>query len=294
MPELASGDTVAGYRLDTLAGVGGMGRVYRAFAPGGDVVAIKLLRGRYARDPNMIARFRREGAALRRLDHPHGVRALDHGDDFIAMPFVDGVPLATLLDADGAWPLARATRALAQLLAALAHVHARGLVHADIKADNLLVGANDHVTLIDFGVARWLDAPVPTRAPSGTPEYMAPEVIRGEPATPAADVYAAGVLLYELVTGATPFAGGTAGEVLARHLGDVVVPPALRHPELEVPRAFEHAMMRALAKSPAERFGSATELADALARAAPAVDTPIPPPAHAHADTPTRNCRPRA
>src|SRR4051794_1282631 len=208
MPEPARGDTVAGYLLDELVGVGGMGRVYRAISPCGDIVAVKLLRGRYVRDATMTARFRKEGAALRLLDHPNVVRALATGDDFIAMPFVGGASLANLLDDGGPWPLVRATHVVEQLLAALAHVPARGLVHADVRADNVLVGAAGRVTLIGFGVARWLDEPGSSRVPSGTPEYMAPEVISGEVATPAADLYAVGVVLYELVTGDTPFSGG--------------------------------------------------------------------------------------
>src|SRR5262249_7262618 len=144
-----------------------------------------------------------------------------------------------------------------QIVRALDAVHAAGVVHGDIKSDNFLVeqtATGDHVTLIDFGLARiGADAPAgendaDDRLISGTPEYMAPEVIRGEGCLPSSDLYGAGVILYELLTGATPFAGGKATEVMQRHLDDVVIPPSLRRPERPIPPALDDIVLHALAK----------------------------------------------
>jgi serine/threonine protein kinase len=164
-----------------------------------------------------------------------------------------------------------------ELLRGLAALHAAGIVHADVKSDNLIVETRngcDHVKLIDFGLAHpdLEGRPRGVRSRdmvSGTPDYMAPEVIRGEGSTGASDIYAAGVILYELVTGTTPFSGGSSQDIVNRHLREPVVPPSLRRTDL--PPILDRIIMRALEKDPAKRYASAAAFAAALAIAIPSL-----------------------
>jgi serine/threonine-protein kinase len=283
------GDAIAGrYVLHERLGSGGMGIVYRAAQPSlARTVAIKVLRPELARDPMFVTRFQLEAIAASRVTHPGSVAVIEwgrteDGTPFIVMEDVHGVPLGRVLHHGGPMPVPRVIEILRQLLAALVEVHASAVVHGDVKTDNLLVETTrdgERVRLIDFGLARLCDASrhadhARPRGPevSGTPEYMAPEVVSGESPTPAADIYGAGIVLYELLTGATPFAGGTPSEVMHRHLTDAVVPPSLRRPERGIPRALEQVVLRALAKRPGDRFADAAAFATALADAAVAAD----------------------
>jgi serine/threonine-protein kinase len=159
---------------------------------------------------------------------------------------------------------------LGQVLSALEAVHGAGIVHADIKTANVLVETTDDGALlarvIDFGLARFLDDPsnLDVRVLSGTPDYLAPELVQGGVPSVASDIYAAGVVLYELLTGTTPFGGGTCSEIMNRHVNDDVVLPTLRCPDLHISRAIEAAIMRALAKQPSRRFTTVAEFAAAL------------------------------
>lgn len=256
------------YAVGAIVGTGGMGIVYEARHPTiAAPLVIKVLRPELSNNPGVRFRFAAEVRALRRLDHPNIARYVDSGDDFLVMERVPGVLLGSLSGSTGL-AVARVLAIIDQLLHALAHVHARGVVHADVKCDNLLVDTTtgvDRLTLIDFGVARIIDeAPDAEPVMSGTPEYMAPEVIRGEPACSAADLYAVGVVFYELLTGTTPFGGGSSDTVLLRHLNEDVVPPSLRAPNRSIPPAIERIVMRALSKDPAARFTSAGTFAVAI------------------------------
>jgi len=174
-------------------------------------------------------------------------------------------------------PLARAVDLVDQILAALAATHAAGVIHGDVKSDNFLVESidgRDHVTLIDFGLARIAgasgdcDQEAGEVMVSGTPEYMAPEVIAGDAPVYASDLYGAGVILYELLTGAPPFLGATAREVMLRHADDDVVPPSQRRPDRGIPTAVDRVVLRALDKQPGARFPDAAGFARELRAAA--------------------------
>ena len=282
------GQTIGGnYILGDVIGVGGMGVVYTAVQRTlGRVVAVKVPRSDLTARDFVHARFRNEAIAGSRLTHRNLVAVLDFGDDngspFLVTECVYGTLLGRLIAEGGPMPIAVIANLANQLLDGLAECHYAGIIHADVKCDNILVqtlrDGTEVPRLIDFGLARFIDDTAPViadRVLSGTPEYLAPEVIRGEPPSVATDLYAVGVLLYELLTGTTPFAGGTCREILARHLDEQVIPPSLRCPERTIPLALERVVMRALDKRPDERFPDAAECAAALRAAT--VDTPAHP-----------------
>lgn len=260
--------------LGPLLGMGGMGRVF-ASEHAARRVAVKVLHDQFIDDATMRARLAAEGDAMWRVRHRNVVRILGQGTHpdgrpYLTMEHVDGITLGALIQREGWLPLARIRTIGEQILLGLAAIHRAGLVHADIKSDNVIVGPDDRVTIIDFGLARELAAP-PTadelQVLSGTPEYMAPEVITGEPPGVAADLYAVGVILYEMVTGTAPFTGKTSQEIFERHLHDHVVPPSLRAPDRKIPAAFEAIIVRALAKNPDLRHYNAELFATAVRRA---------------------------
>jgi serine/threonine protein kinase len=254
-----------------MLGIGGMGVVYAAVQRSLDrTVALKMPRSELATDPSVRRRFRNEGLAGSRVDHPNIARVLDygsHGDSlFLVMELAPGRSLGELA-ARGTMPVATAVGVVRQIVAALAHVHAAGIVHGDVKCGNILVETlrDGHAMprLIDFGLARIGSDSTrdgEDRLVSGTPEYLAPEIIRGEPLTYAADVYSIGIVLYELLAGATPFAGGKSAQILTRHLETLPVPLSWRCRAHAIPPALDQLVARALAKQPSERFADAAEL----------------------------------
>lgn len=265
------------YVLGELLGVGGMGRVFIASHPVRPRVAIKFLHEALASDAVMVARLREEAEAAQSVRHTNVVRVYDHGMTgdgvpFIAMERYEGVSLGALIQRTGPLPLLRLRKIATEILAGLGAIHRAGLVHGDIKSDNIIIGDNDRVTIIDFGLARrsgMRATGLDDQMLSGTPEYMAPETIRGEPITPAADLYAVGTILYELLTGTTPFGGGTATAVFERHVHDEIVPPSLRCPDRTIPVSLEAGILRALEKDPSARHLNAELFATAIDRAIP-------------------------
>jgi serine/threonine-protein kinase len=205
------------------------------------------------------------------------------------MEHVQGRSLRDVL-AEQPISLARAGDLLDQILAALRATHEAGVVHADVKSDNFLVetvDGKDHVTLIDFGLARLAGAPFALEPEHGetvvlgAPEYMAPEVVRGRPPIAASDLYGAGVILYELLTGDMPFTASTAGAMMRQHLQEVVVPPSLRQPDREIPPLVDRLVLKALHKRPEDRFPDAQTFARALrecVRRSRAPSMPVPRP----------------
>lgn len=286
------------FRIIQRIGHGAYGAVYRAeqMALHRDV-AIKVLDGGGTAEPDLAERFNREACAVSRVHHPNIVSIFDFGrtDDgllFLAMEYIHGVTLTELVACAAPLPLAQAIDLIAQVAMALEAIHAAGLVHADLKSDNLLVQPlprGQLVKVVDFGIARWLEpagaggedslhGPAPDTtavdgdevaiAPHvrGTPGYIAPEVIRGAAPTQTADVYAAGVVLHLLLTGALPFVGRHPGETLRRQLVAQVLPPSLTRPE--VPEILDDLVLRATARDPGARYADATELRSAIEAAA--------------------------
>ena len=286
---LKPGDVLeGGYVLRERIGHGGMGDVFLAdWLATGRTVAIKALRPQLADWPTRSGQMRHEAEAARRVHSPHCVAVIEdrvpsHGMPYLVMEHVPGRSLGQLIT-DESLPLARVIELFDQVLAAIGAAHASGVIHGDVKSDNLLVehtAGTDRVTLIDFGLAR-IDG-APTRVDvedgevmvSGTPEYMAPEVIRGAPPVRASDLYSAGVILYELLTGTTPFRGGSALQIMVRHAHDAVLPPSLRAPDRDIPRAVDRVVLRALDKHPEARFPDAETFAREL-RAAAVASRPV-------------------
>jgi eukaryotic-like serine/threonine-protein kinase len=258
------------YRIENVLGGGGMAVVYRARDEELDrPVAIKVLADNLATDDSFRQRFLREAKLAARLAHPNVVQVYDSGeaDDrpYIVMEYVEGETLAALLARRGRFPPAEAIELALQICSGLEHAHDKGLVHRDIKPQNLLIRSDGTLKIVDFGIARSAHGTQLTEAGSvlGTAAYLAPEQATGEEVTPAADVYGLGVVLYEMLAGRTPYTAESLTELHIRHQEQPI--PALRQYAPEVPEALEDVIMRCLARLPAYRPQSAGELAGALA-----------------------------
>ena len=264
---LSAGTIFAGrYEILSAAGRGGMGFVYRARHLGlAKDVAIKIIgddKGDYA------IRFGREARAIARLDHPNCVRVLDHGrvdtQQYIAMELLDGKTLAVAMQ-EARLPTSRALAIARQLLMALAHAHEHGVIHRDIKPENVMLTKNGtRAVLIDFGLASMRDeAPVTAVGMCiGSPSYLAPERLLGRPHDVRTDLYAVGVLLYEMIAGVRPFAGGSPEETMRLALHRP--PRPLRAIRRNISPALDRLIRRALAKDPGRRFADAEEMLLAL------------------------------
>jgi serine/threonine-protein kinase len=281
------------YELNSLIGVGGMGEVYRAYDTTKDrTVAVKVLRADMAADPGFQERFRRESRVAARLQEPHVIPVHDFGDIdgvlYIDMRLVEGGSLKDELRANGPLGPARATRIIAQVAAALDAAHADGLVHRDIKPENVLLTPDDFAYLVDFGIAHaGGDASMTmTGLIIGSCAYMSAERFSGGQVAPAADVYSLTCLLYESLTGRSPFETGDLRQLMTAHMFSPPPRPSIMR--RGIPRAFDDVIAKGMAKQPAERFSSAGELAKAATAAAlgaelpPALATvptvPSPPP----------------
>ena len=255
------------YRLDALIGSGGFAQVFAASDLRADRrVALKLMRPRWCDDPRVVGHFANEESALGRLADGPVARALDAGvidrRCYLVLELLEGAPFGELLDV--ALPVAELLRAYLALLDAVDCVHRRGVVHGDLKAGNVLYGA-DGIRLIDFGLARLVGGGARSVASAigGTPEFMAPELSLDAPRTVASDIYALGAILYELLTGDPPFTGDGAAAIAAQHATAPVVPPS-RRAAVPLRPALDGIVVRALAKRPEDRFADIAELAAAL------------------------------
>lgn len=263
------------YALRGLLGEGATARVYRAHDTILDrIVAIKLLRAEYGSDPEFVARFYREARAIAALSHPNIIDIYDYGAHestyFIAMQYLEGADLKTILRRHGRLTPEQAVAIIDGALRGLGAAHERGIIHRDVKPQNLLVREKDGlVKLTDFGIARALGEAQVTAAglTFGTAHYMAPEQASGGAIGPATDLYAVGVVLFEALTGRLPFDGESAFQIGMQHLN--APPPLVTAFASAVPLPLTQVVARALAKDPAERFPSATAMRQALHAALP-------------------------
>ena len=271
------------YELGALLGRGGMGEVVEASDRRLERrVAVKLLPADVV-DPVARLRFLDEARSGARFTHPHAVAVYDAGQSgdwlYLVMELVEGPSLAEVITEQGRLPAAEAARIAGAVLDALGAAHGAGVVHRDVKPGNVLLGPGGAVKLADFGIAKRLDDTVADRTVAGqfvgTPRYLAPEQLMGERATPASDVYATGVLLFEMLAGRPPFDGDHAIAIALSHRDAPV--PALATAAPGTPPALAAAVERALAKDPAERFPSAAAMAAAVRASAAAAGTAGPP-----------------
>jgi len=272
------GTVLGSYRLIEIVGEGGMGRVYLAeHTRLGRRVALKMLRSEYARKPNAIKRMFAEARAVNQINHENIVEVTDFieeegKDNYYIMELLKGQSLGDLLVHEGALPVKRAIGIAAQVANALAAVHGMGIVHRDMKSENIFLtergGQKDFVKLLDFGVAKIAESQegdllsqTSEGAILGTPEYMSPEQASGKPLDYRTDIYALGVILFEMVTGKKPFIAKSFGELVIKHT--IVKPPrpnALRGSRSRIPDALETLILECLEKEPQSRPQSMNEI----------------------------------
>ncbi|HEX3593191.1 MAG TPA: Stk1 family PASTA domain-containing Ser/Thr kinase [Pseudonocardiaceae bacterium] len=265
------------YELGETLGYGGMSEVHR----GKDVrlgrdVAVKVLRADLARDPQFQERFRREAQNAAALNHPAIVAVYDTGETrtdygplpYIVMEYVDGRTLRDIVKSEGPLPPKRAMEVMADVSAALDFSHRHGIVHRDVKPANIMITKTGAVKVMDFGIARAVSdgqaAVTQTAAVIGTAQYLSPEQARGEPVDARSDVYAAGCVLFELLTGEPPFTGDSPVAVAYQHVREDPKPPSALNPR--VPPSLDAIVLKAMAKGPANRYQSAAEMRGDLVR----------------------------
>jgi tRNA A-37 threonylcarbamoyl transferase component Bud32 len=260
------------YVLGEIIGGGGMAEVYlaRDEVLGRDV-ALKVLRSQYANDEEFVERFRREAKNAAALNHPSIVQVYDQGQTgdgahYIAMEYVPGGTLARRIKEAGPLDPAEAAGVAERVAEALSVAHARGIIHRDIKPQNVLLTASGDAKVTDFGIARAASAKTITETSliMGTAAYMSPEQVRGERAGPASDLYSLGIVLYEMLTGEPPYAADNPVATAMKHIDSPPRRPRETNPA--VPRDLDALTAKLLAKDPAERYASAADLADDLAR----------------------------
>ncbi|MHB8648912.1 MAG: protein kinase domain-containing protein [Gaiellaceae bacterium] len=268
---LIPGDVVSErYELEELVGTGGMSCVYRAHDRLLDRhVALKVLHPHYGEDEEYVQRFRHEARAVAQLSHPNIVTVIDRGEadgnQFIVFEYVEGENLKQLIERTGPLPARRAVELAATIADALGFAHENGLVHRDVKPQNVLIGDDGETKVTDFGIARSLDVEhgvTQTGTVLGTSNYLSPEQAGGKQVTAATDVYSLGVVLYELLTGEVPFPGENFVAVAMKHINDP--PPDLTEKRPDLPLRLVAAAERALAKDPARRFPSMDAFAHEL------------------------------
>jgi len=274
------GQTLAGkYRIEKLIKTGGMGSVYRGKHVLMDkTVAVKVLRPSLAVDDAVVARFSREAKAASRISHPHAVVVTDFGEAengvvFLVMEYLDGRTLKEIIALEGAFTLERAVEIVRQVAGALDAAHAQGVVHRDLKSDNIMLSqtnGGDWAKVLDFGIAKIQQAEgvhdvdiTEANLVVGTPQYMSPEQCsHSGPLDARSDIYSLGVIVYEMLAGHVPFTGESPTVIMMKQVQDP--PPSILSARPELPAAVEDIVKRALAKQPVDRFQTAGDLSAAL------------------------------
>jgi serine/threonine-protein kinase len=270
------------YRIEELINEGGMGAVYRGTHILMDkTVAIKVLHPALAADDKIVARFSREARAASRISHPHALNVTDFGESgngivFLVMEYLKGQTLKEVIHSEGPMPLPRVTEIVRQICGALEAAHAEGVVHRDLKSDNIMlldIGGGDWAKVLDFGIAKIIEKveqdPALT-APNliiGTPQYMSPEQCsQAAEIDSRSDIYSFGVILYEMLVGHVPFTGESPTAIMMKHLQEP--PPSVLEERKDLPAAVGRVVARAMAKRPEDRFQTVSELSDELTAAA--------------------------
>jgi hypothetical protein len=292
------GEVIAGrYTLEELCGSGGMSSVYRAHDRMLERdVAIKILHASYLEDDDAVERFRREARSVAQLSHPNVVTIIDRGEEdghqFIVFEYVPGNTLKDYLAQRGPLPPGEAVSVAIEVGKGLAYAHRQGIVHRDVKPQNVILNGDGLPKVTDFGIARSVDVEksfTQTGTVLGTSDYIAPEQATGGPAGPESDVYGLGCVLFELLTGSTPYSGGSFVDVAMKHIHSPT--PSVRERRPEVPPRLAAAVERAMAKDPADRFASMDEFvaeleacraglgrpADETTAVVPEAPAPVPP-----------------
>jgi len=319
-PDLVGKEIAGRYRITSKLGEGGMGAVYRGEQMSlKRAVAIKLLKPELGTNQLIVRRFDAEAKLVARLNHPNIVHIYEFGHDtdgalFIAMEYVEGRSLREAIQREGPFSSARALAIASQIAASLVEAHAHSIVHRDLKPDNVMLQdrgkQRDVVRVLDFGIAKLRDDSRATQQAMtqagdmlGTPQYMAPEQIRGEGVDGRVDIYALGCIIYEMVTARLPYEAPTIMAMLSKHLLEEPSPPSQRRPELQIPPAIDSLVLRAMAKDPASRPNTMDEFSEmieairqtlpadpnrssSLQYGAAALPQPTPPPGGQYAPTP--------
>ncbi len=267
---LRPGDRLDEYELEEIVATSGMATVFRARdTRSGQQVAIKVPHPEVESDPTLFDRFRREEEIGTRIHHPGVMKVFanpERSQVYMVMEWLDGRLLRQVLNEEKKLPVARAVKLTVGICAALEHVHANGVVHRDLKPENIMVGADDEIHLIDFGIAGSAGSRRLTFAnlsqSMGTPDYISPEQVRGKRGDARSDIYAMGVMLYEMLTGVVPFSGPNPFAVMnARLLNQPVAPREL---EPSITPQLQEIVYRAMEREPKNRYASAREMAHDL------------------------------
>jgi serine/threonine protein kinase len=280
--ESLTGKQLGPYYIIEPLGEGGMAVVFKAYQPSADrYVAVKVQPRQLASEPQVFERFRREARLLAKLQHPFILPMFDYGEEdgypYIVMPLVPGGTLASKFSSQPmSW--GEILKVVSQVGQALDYAHANGVVHRDVKPNNILLDGRGNCLLTDFGTARMVEGNVKLTISGkmiGTPAYMAPEQAMGEKVGASTDLYALGVVLYQMATGRVPFQAETPAATLFKLVNDPLLPP--RQCNQAIPEAVERVILKALSKQPGQRYATAGELLYALQAALARADLAAPP-----------------